>query len=58
MEKIDEMGFDKKPPVATLPLGTGNDISRVLGWGPGYSGGDVEEIIDSVMEAKPVTLDR
>ena len=40
-------------------MGTGNDLSRVLGWGEGYAGDvDVKHILDEMEKAKPVNLDR
>ncbi|XP_059845775.1 diacylglycerol kinase theta-like isoform X2 [Hypanus sabinus] len=46
------------PPVAVLPLGTGNDLARVLRWGPGYTNEDPFSILLAVDEAEEVLMDR
>ncbi|XP_059963335.1 diacylglycerol kinase theta isoform X2 [Mesoplodon densirostris] len=47
-----------EPAVAILPLGTGNDLGRVLRWGAGYSGEDPFSVLVSVDEADAVLVDR
>jgi len=46
-------------PVAIVPLGTGNDLARSLGWG-GYLTAvrDIVQVLKWVVEAKPVYMDQ
>lgn len=56
---LDKVKIKLPPYIAILPLGTGNDLARVLGWGSGYTGEeDVNEILTSVMTARVMPLDR
>lgn len=56
---LDEIGAMRQPPIAVLPLGTGNDLARVLGWGAGFSAPtDVSEILSEVEAAHVSLLDR
>eukprot|EP00929_Paragymnodinium_shiwhaense_P016272 TRINITY_DN124538_c0_g1_i1.p1 TRINITY_DN124538_c0_g1~~TRINITY_DN124538_c0_g1_i1.p1 ORF type:complete len:533 (+),score=96.96 TRINITY_DN124538_c0_g1_i1:84-1682(+) len=58
LETIERLELDYAPPVAVMPLGTGNDLARVLGWGGGFSGGNVSSILKEVADAHAAVLDR
>lgn len=45
--------------VGVCHLGTGNDLARVLRWGPGYTGGeDPLNLLRDVIDAEEIRLDR
>ena len=59
MDKIDfGPNRDTWPAVAVIPLGTGNDLSRALGWGGSHVSRPVEDVLKDIAEAEAVDLDR
>lgn len=51
----------KQPPIALLPLGTGNDLARCLGWGGGFDAlqaDAIDQMLRDVQHARGVLLDR
>lgn len=55
---LEKLQLEYTPPVAILPLGTGNDLARVMGWGGGFTGGSIEPVLRSVGSAHVALLDR
>lgn len=55
---LDGAGFDYMPPLAILPLGTGNDLARALGWGGRHNMRDWGSVLEEVERAQVVMLDR
>ena len=62
LQCLDNVGQDSEcqsPPCAIIPLGTGNDLARVLRWGSGYTGAeDPMNILKDIIDAEEVILDR
>lgn len=60
MDTINKLGLKPLPHVGIIPMGTGNDLSRVLGWGDGSCGSNVNvaKLLESIEVADVVQLDR
>ncbi|KAI8535571.1 hypothetical protein RHMOL_Rhmol10G0184800 [Rhododendron molle] len=62
LDAIERHNFESPPPVAVLPLGTGNDLSRVLQWGGGFSTvegqGGLSAFLHDINHAAVTMLDR
>lgn len=55
---LEQLDFTYKPPLAVLPLGTGNDLARTFGWGGGYTGSSILPVLQQVGRAHVELLDR
>ncbi|KAM7349990.1 retinal degeneration A isoform 2-T4 [Cochliomyia hominivorax] len=57
---LDQLNPPIQPPpaVGVLPLGTGNDLARALGWGGGYTDEPIGKILREIGMSQCVLMDR
>ncbi|KAF9601850.1 hypothetical protein IFM89_023615 [Coptis chinensis] len=58
---VSDLKLSQPPPIATVPLGTGNNLPFSFGWGkrnPGTDHQSVKLFLDQVLTAKEIKIDR
>ncbi|CAF0938487.1 unnamed protein product [Rotaria sp. Silwood1] len=55
---LSQMQYMDFVSVGVIPLGTGNDMARFLGWGAGYGREDLAAVIQSLARSETRLLDR
>ncbi|CAJ0586761.1 unnamed protein product, partial [Mesorhabditis spiculigera] len=59
LQTLDQLNWATYPPMALLPLGTGNDLSRCMGWGGSYTDEPLSQLLQAIVHESSVThLDR
>ncbi|KXJ26244.1 Diacylglycerol kinase eta [Exaiptasia diaphana] len=59
MKEVDNTNLTNKVQIGVLPLGTGNDLSRVLGWGTSFADDNsLPQFLQHLERAKALMLDR
>jgi diacylglycerol kinase (ATP) len=60
IHELEEMRIPPKkwPPIGILPLGTGNDLARIHGWGGGYNNEPLVAVLEQIAESYVSLLDR
>ena len=58
LNSIEQLSPELRPALAILPLGTGNDLARVLGWGQGANDTTVPVFLQQIQKASITSLDR
>lgn len=55
---IDSMNLPIEPIIAVMPIGTGNDLSNMLGWGYTFHDDSVDEFLTALRHASTIMIDR
>ncbi|EYB88831.1 hypothetical protein Y032_0241g3396 [Ancylostoma ceylanicum] len=59
LQTLDTLNWPAYPPMAIMPLGTGNDLARCMGWGGVFSDEPMSQLLQAILHETTVThLDR
>ncbi|ULU06531.1 hypothetical protein L3Y34_018406 [Caenorhabditis briggsae] len=59
LSTLDNLNWPAYPPMAIMPLGTGNDLARCMGWGGVFSDEPISQLMQAILHETIVThLDR